>query len=72
MNENYTPKRVSFGRTSTLISHLAKLSGGSVRRVAVNLAAIYEAASVEGWAGVDRTTWGDRPIYTGEAPRRAA
>lgn len=55
-----------------LIAHLAKLSGGSVRRVAVNLAAIYEAASVEGWAGVDRTTWGDRPIYTGEAPRRAA
>lgn len=53
-----------------LLAHLVKLSGGSVRRVSVNLAAIYEAASVEGWETADRSTWGDRQIYTGEAPRR--
>lgn len=53
-----------------LLAHLVKLSGGSVRRVSVNLAAIYEAASVEGWDTADRSTWGDRQIYTGEAPRR--
>ena len=58
--------------SADLIAHLVTLSSGSVRRVAVNLAAIYEAASVEGGAVVDRATWGDRPIYTGEAPRRAA
>lgn len=53
-----------------LLEHLVKLSSGSVRRVSVNLAAIYEAASVEGWDAVTRSTWGDRQIYTGEAPRR--
>ena len=55
-----------------LLEHLVKLSGGSVRRVSVNLAAIYEAANVEGWDSVSRATWGNRQIYTGEAPRRAA
>lgn len=53
-----------------LLAQLVKLSGGSVRRVSVNLAAIYEAAAVEGWDVADRATWGDRQIYTGEAPRR--
>ena len=53
-----------------LLDHLVKLSGGSVRRVSVNLATIYEAASVEGWEVASRAAWGDRQIYTGEAPRR--
>lgn len=55
-----------------LLDHLVKLSGGSVRRVSVNLAAIYEAAAVEGWDMVSRKDWGERPVYTGEAPRRLA
>ena len=55
-----------------LLEHLVKLSGGSVRRVSVNLAAVYESAAVEGWDAVTRSQWGDRQIYTGEAPRRAA
>lgn len=55
-----------------LLEHLVKLSGGSVRRVSVNLAAVYEAAAVEGWDAVTRAQWGDRQIYTGEAPRRTA
>ncbi len=54
-----------------LLEHLVKLSGGSVRRVSVNLASIYDEASLEGWATVDRATWGARSIYTGDAPRRA-
>ena len=57
---------------SDLLEHLVKLSAGSVRRVSVNLAAVYEAASLEGWDVVDRKAWGERPVYTGEAPRRAA
>lgn len=56
---------------SDLLEHLVKMASGSVRRVSVNLAAIYEAASVEGWETVTRAQWGERPIYTGEAPRRA-
>jgi len=55
-----------------LLEHLVRVSGGSVRRVSVNLATIHEAASVEGWDSVDRKAWGERPIYTGDAPRRAA
>ena len=55
-----------------LLTHLVKLSGGSVRRVSVNLAAVYESASVEGWDVVSLKEWGNRPIYTGDAPRRAA
>lgn len=55
-----------------LLEHLVKLSAGSVRRVSVNLAAIFETASLEGWESVDRATWGERPVYTGEAPRRSA
>lgn len=57
---------------SDLLEHLVKLSGGSVRRVSVNLATIYEAAALEGWDSVSRAQWGERQIYTGEAPRRAA
>ena len=53
-----------------LLGHLVKLSGGSVRRVAVNLAAIADTAAVEGWDAVTLATWGDRPLYTGDAPRR--
>lgn len=54
-----------------LLEHLVKLSGGSVRRVSVNLASVYEAASLEGWDMVSRKDWADRPVYTGEAPRRS-
>jgi hypothetical protein len=53
-----------------LLEHLVRIAVGSVRRVSVNLAAIAEAAAVEGWSVVDRGMWGDRPLYTGEAPRR--
>ena len=54
-----------------LLEHLVKLSGGSGRRVSVNLSDICEKASLEGWDRVTRAEWGDRAIYTGEAPRRA-
>lgn len=48
-------------------------SGGSVRRVCVNLANAADEAAIEGWRSIDREVWGKRPIYTGEAPvRRAA
>lgn len=53
-----------------LLEHLVRIAVGSVRRVSVNLAAIAEAAAVEGWSSVDRAMWGERPLYTGEAPRR--
>lgn len=53
-----------------LLEHLVRQASGSVRRVCVNLSAIAEEAGIEGWDVVTRATWGDRQIYTGEAPRR--
>ena len=54
-----------------ILAHRVKISKGSVRRLVVNLADIYETARVEGWERVDIATWGDRPFVTGEAPRRS-
>ncbi len=53
-----------------LLEHLVKHAAGSVRRVSVNLAGIAEEAALEGWDAVTLGTWGNRPLYTGEAPRR--
>ena len=53
-----------------LLAHLVKRSGGSVRRVSVNLAGVFEVANLEGWETATLAMWGERPIYTGEAPRR--
>ena len=49
---------------------LVAKSGGSVRRVSVNLAQAGQVAALEGWRKVDLATWKDRPIYTGRAPAR--
>lgn len=53
-----------------LLAHLVQLASGSVRRVAVNLELVQEAANACGWDQVDKATWGDRELYTGYAPKR--
>ena len=53
-----------------LLEHIVGLSGGSVRRVAVNLELVQETALTNGWETVDRHTWGNTDLYTGEAPKR--
>lgn len=53
-----------------LLSHLVAISHGSVRRVTVNLVNVLDAALIEGWDSVDRKQWGERPLYTGDAPKR--
>ena len=55
-----------------LLDHLVRASGGSVRRVCVNLANVADAAAMEGWARAGLREWAARPLYTGEAPRRGA
>lgn len=55
-----------------LLDHMVRNSGGSVRRVCVNLANVADAAAMEGWARAGLREWADRPLYTGEAPRRGA
>ncbi len=50
--------------------YLVKAAAGSVRRVSVNLSQAAQTAAIEGWRAIDRATWGERSIYTGEAPQR--
>lgn len=56
--------------TDDLLAYVHKEAKGSVRRICVNLERIREEAVDNGLAVMDRETWGDRPLYTGEAPAR--
>lgn len=53
-----------------LLQQLVDRSGGSVRRVAVNLELVNDTASQMGVAAMDCAHWGRRDLYTGEAPKR--
>lgn len=53
-----------------LLAHLVDISGGSVRRVAVNLELINDTSAATGASRVDKASWGRRELYTGEAPKR--
>lgn len=53
-----------------LLAYVCEQARGSARRITVNLARIEEAAVAEGKRRADREWWGDRPLYTGEAPKR--
>lgn len=53
-----------------LLTRLGQAAKGSVRRIAVNLDGIRREAEAMGWQKVDATLWGERAIYTGEAPAR--
>ncbi|SMF86602.1 AAA family ATPase, partial [Tistlia consotensis] len=53
-----------------LLQHLVELAHGSARRLCVNLDRIEKEAQAMGADRIDRAAWGDRPLYTGEAPKR--
>lgn len=53
-----------------LLQHLVDISGGSIRRVVVNLELIHDVAGQSGAEYIDRHGWGRRELYTGEAPKR--
>lgn len=53
-----------------LLAHVHKLSQGSVRRICVNFELIQDEAEANGWSIVTRELWGNRPLYTGAAPKR--
>lgn len=56
--------------TDDLLAYVHKEAKGSVRRICVNLERIREEAVDNGLAVMDREAWGDRPLFTGEAPAR--
>jgi hypothetical protein len=43
-----------------------------VRRISTNLETIQEEAMGNAWDKVTLELWGNRPIHTGEPPRRGA
>lgn len=53
-----------------LLGQIHHLSGGSVRRICVNVDLVREEALKNGWDSVDLDAWGDRELYTGDAPAR--
>ena len=53
-----------------LLKRIHELSRGSVRRVCVNLDLIQETSIKAGLSKVDLAAWGDRELFTGEAPAR--
>ena len=53
-----------------LVAQLVKISGGSVRRVCVNLTLLHGHCMTMGLKRVDADTWGDQPFYTGRSPDR--
>lgn len=53
-----------------LLQHVVGLARGSARRICVNLDRIQKEAIGAGLERIDLTAWGDRPLFTGEAPKR--
>jgi len=53
-----------------LVEHLADVSQGRARRVAVNLELIREACQRDNLTSIDMELWGDRQLYTGTPPAR--
>jgi hypothetical protein len=54
-----------------LLGKLVDKARGSVRRISTNLETIQEEAMGNAWDKVTLELWGNRPIHTGEPPRRA-
>lgn len=53
-----------------LLTRIQDISRGAARRIAVNIEVIRQAGLTEGLDHMDLATWGDRPLYSGEAPKR--
>ncbi len=53
-----------------LLARINKVSHGRIRRICVNLERVREAAALEGWKSVSLKEWADRPLFTGEPPKR--
>ncbi|TGG92505.1 AAA family ATPase [Natronospirillum operosum] len=53
-----------------LMSRISDVSRGAARRICVNLESVRQAALSDGLDFIDLATWGDRPLYSGEAPKR--
>lgn len=53
-----------------LLRRIADVARGAARRVCVNLDLVQQEATKERWKSVGLKEWGNRELYTGEAPSR--
>ncbi len=53
-----------------LLGQIHKAAAGSVRRICVNLERVQEEALALGLETIDLAAWGNRPLFTGQAPAR--
>ncbi|MAP35673.1 MAG: DNA transposition protein [Halomonas sp.] len=53
-----------------LLSRVLEVSRGAARRICVNIEHIRQETLVLGDSHMDATTWGQRTLYSGEAPKR--
>lgn len=51
-----------------MLEYVRKATGGSARRICVNLEMIDEMAKRNGVTTIDRAAWGNEPLYTGKSP----
>lgn len=61
-------RKVAIADDLLALVHEAAL--GSVRRICVNLERIQSVALSDGKTEMDKAAWGERPLYTGDAPAR--
>lgn len=53
-----------------LVARIHEISRGSVRRICVNLERVQSEAVANGLKEIDLAGWGNRTLFTGEAPQR--
>tara|TARA_B100000700_G_scaffold331223_1_gene462409 strand:- start:1260 stop:2006 length:747 start_codon:yes stop_codon:yes gene_type:complete len=53
-----------------LMARIQDISRGAARRICVNLENVRQAGLANGLDYMDLAAWGDRPLYSGEAPKR--
>ncbi|RBH39682.1 hypothetical protein C3F00_042270 [Pseudomonas sp. MWU13-2860] len=53
-----------------LLARLVEVAHGSVRRVCVNLTRVHEEAMMLAESEMTLAKWGERDLYTGDAPKR--
>ncbi|KMQ74034.1 AAA family ATPase [Marinobacter subterrani] len=53
-----------------LLAKIQDVSRGAARRICVNLESVRQGALTNGLDSMDLDAWGNRPLYSGDAPKR--
>lgn len=53
-----------------LLARIQEVGRGAIRRICVNIERVRQHALTEGLDRIDNQRWGNRELFTGEAPRR--